>query len=128
MTRYSYPVSRKHHAYSMAIDFGMKFVTRNGFWSPEGLMGITGSGGYRIVVADESHPLMQPRVGDIIRWISSCGEPWEELHHRVVAHGSPDLHLYDIDAAKRTLAKAVLQSSISERNSIPFHWPDCEPL
>ena len=37
MKRAFYPASRAHHAFSMAIDFGMRFKMRNGFWSLEGL-------------------------------------------------------------------------------------------
>lgn len=62
---YFYPVSCAHHAFCMAIDFGMKFTKRDGFWTPEGLLSVTGAGGYKIEIAEESLGLLEPRVGDI---------------------------------------------------------------
>ena len=60
-----YPATRAHHAYVMALDFGMKFAKRDGFWTPEGLLTVTGAGGYRIEIAEESLALLEPRVGDL---------------------------------------------------------------
>ena len=61
-----YRVSRAHHAYSMSIDFGMKFAKRDGFWTPEGLLHLTDAGGYKIEIAEESLGLLEPRVGDLV--------------------------------------------------------------
>jgi hypothetical protein len=124
MSRFYYPAQRAHHAYTMALDFGMKFEKGSGFWTPEGILTVTGAGGYKLVIAEESIRLLEPHVGDVIRWTSSHGEPWEELHHRVITRGSPELHLFDTSAAKRSLSKRSLRASISERNGIPFHWPE----
>jgi hypothetical protein len=35
-TRYYYPASRAHHAYCMALDFGMEFEKRFGKWDRMG--------------------------------------------------------------------------------------------
>src|SRR4051794_30555018 len=67
MTRYFYPASRAHHAYAMALDFGMRFKKRDGLWATESLPEIRGAS-YQIEVADESLDLLLPRAGDVIRF------------------------------------------------------------
>lgn len=102
MTRFFFPTSRAHHAYSMAIDFGMKFEKADGLWTPEGLLNVTGAGGYRIVVAQLSMSLLEPQVGDIVGFREG----------RVV-------RVSKVTDANR-------HRPIIQRNGIAFHWPECE--
>ena len=112
--RFFFPASRAHHAFAMAIDFGMRFKKRNGFWTPEGLLGITGGGGYRIEVAGESIHLLQPRQGDLIRWHNPTA--WDSHVHRFsLLYNDEPIH-----ADNRLL-------EIIQRNGLPFHYPEQEP-
>jgi hypothetical protein len=116
MTRCFYPANRAHHAYVMAIDFGMKFKKRNGFWSPEGLLGITGAGGYRIEVAEESLSLLEPEMGD---WI---------LQRRVMPHTGID-YVRMLQWSSECLMDGVrllATDHIVLRGRKPFHWPEFE--
>lgn len=105
MTRFFYPACRAHHAYCMALDFGMKFEKRNGFWTPDGLLAITGGGGYRISVARESESLLEPQAGD------TAQHPMNGNCH--VLTGSSCFDWFHSSGMK-----------IIQRNGIPFHWPE----
>src|ERR1700733_5834003 len=83
--RYFYPASRSHHAFAMAIDFGMRFKKRNGFWLTESIPYITGAN-YQIEVAEESLHLLEPVKGDIVFYDNlHGGEAWDEFKYLIEA-------------------------------------------
>jgi hypothetical protein len=110
MTRFFFPASRAHHAYSMAIDHGMECATRFGKWPTDGLLYVTG----KLYVHLDSWGLLEPRVGDVLYTrmkqggISieeiTCEERQEKAHHLIARGGR-----------------------IIQRNGIPFHHPEQEP-
>lgn len=112
--RFFYPASRAHHAYGMAVDYGMEFERRFGKWEPEALLHILGAKDYRICVHADSLHMLEPRVGDVIYTRIGCGQiSVEEM-------------LSDERAA---LATYIIQrgGKIIQRGGVPFHWPDIEP-
>jgi hypothetical protein len=98
-----YPASRAHHAFCMAIDFGMKFrTTKGGLWEPEGLLHIQNPA-YRIEIAEESLHLLEidPKTDLTLKGIG--GVPSDSTGYRD-------------------------QNRIIQRDGIPFHWPEHEEI
>jgi hypothetical protein len=116
MTRALYPACRRHHAYAMTVDFGMKFKTRNGFWTPEGLLGITGAGGYRIEVAEESMPLLDPHEGD--QGIDTYG---------LQCYFTNGVWMVPHPVSSTADEWATLPVVIDKRDGKAFQWPEFEP-
>ena len=102
-----YSASRRHHAYAMAIDFGMKFEKQNGFWTPEGLLHISGAGGYKIVVAKESLHLLEPQIGDLLE----------------LRCGGAALLLTTLSENARSGFGRIIQ-----RDGLPFNWPERDEI
>jgi hypothetical protein len=119
---YFFPAARAHHAYTMALDFGMKFAKRDGFWTPEGLLTITGAGGYRIEIAEESLGLLEPRVGD---WFIENGQG--DILLCTGREGGMIQYRNIGSKIKRTGSMGVLcYKSIIQRDGKMFHWPEQE--
>ena len=110
MSRFFYPASRSRHAYAMSIDFGMRFEMRNGFWTPEGLLTVTGAAGYKLVVARECESLLLPRQGDGILWRnpSAIDNEWRWA-------------IMDANPINPENEYRILRS-----NGIAFHWPELD--
>jgi hypothetical protein len=127
--RYFYPSSRAHHATCMMIDFGMKFKKRNGFWTPEGLLSITGAGGYRIEIAEESLHLLEPVKGDIVFYDNlHGGEAWDEFkclieatdeRYPYIGTGQTLMLMDSGEHPYRSQLRRIIQ-----RGGKPFHWPE----
>jgi hypothetical protein len=126
MTRYFYPAARAHHAYSMAIDFGMKFEKRDGFWTPEGLLTVTGAGGYLIDIAQESHQLLLPRAGDVIRFGDNQGhsEPYVVVDTDFTDDFFGNVALLEAGEASWWFWGDLFDKSIIQRGGVAFHWPE----
>lgn len=100
MKLYFYPASRAHHAYCMALDFGMKFkTTKDSLWEPEGLLHIRGASGYKIMVAEESMHLLE-------------------------SNDETDLTVNGLTRAVDANPVSKEANRILQRNGIPFHWPE----
>ena len=108
MNRYFYPANRAHHALSMAIDFGMKFKNRSGFWTSEGLLGVTGAGGYRIEIAEESLHLLEGQPGNLY-----------------LIDGSQVTIVVDENLCLKWDERP--DGEIIRRNAISFHYPEVKP-
>ena len=132
MTRAFYPAARSHHAFAMAIDFGMRFKMRNGFWSPDGLLGIDRASIYQIEIAEESLALLEPQSGDIVFYANLVGgEAWDEFRYLV----TPDDERYPyvgtgealmvMDSGEHPYRKELRR--IIQRDSKPFFWPEQAP-
>lgn len=106
--RYYYPASRAHHAYCMAVDFGMEFEMRSGKWSLDGLKNIDPESSYRIYIHPDSLHLLAPNKDDLMR--SSGGSLFQ--------FGS-GLETYDGFHGDD-------EPLIIQRNGIAFMWPESE--
>jgi hypothetical protein len=122
-----YPASRSHHAYCMAVDFGMKFKFRDGVWSHEGLIHIDRSGSYKIEIAEESIHLLEPQHDDLvclgddlIFWVCADDAFWQKnkddpaLKYNFIGLASAQCHFDDANA------------KIIQRNGVAFHAPESE--
>ena len=131
MTRFYYPTSRAHHAYSMAIDFGMEFEKRFGKWDRDALVHLSGATGYKLYVDEGTLHLLQPRRGDLVFYDNlHGGEAWDEVsgiitpddeRYPYIGTGEP---LMLMDSGEHPYVKELRR--IIQRNGIPFHYPDQE--
>jgi hypothetical protein len=117
---YFYPASRAHHAYVMSIDFGMKFRKKSGLWTPEGLLTVTGAGGYKIEIAEESLGLLEPRVGDLVSFVDGHAAKVGNLSKR-----HPET--FQVYGGTMTFdTKASRIKTIIQRDGKPFQMPEQE--
>lgn len=118
MTRFYYPSSRAHHAYSMALDFGMEFEKRFGKWDTDSLLHLSGAIGYRICLHGESVNLLEPREGDLLKvWFSrpACAGPL-----------AIDYFVLSCPWGEAEFALEYEGHQVLQRNGKPFHWPERE--
>lgn len=127
MKRYFYPADRLHHAACMAIDFGMQFESKCGdpLYVAGGKFAWGGGGGYAgpAYIHSDSPPLLEPKVGDVVRHrMTDCwytGEP--PIGVAVLTH-----HQHDMTKEWSFYPKFEDIDQILERDGKPFHWPEVE--
>ena len=99
--------SRAHHAYSMAVDHGVKFVMRNGqFWTPEGIAAIDRTLNYKFVVSPCTEHLLEPRLDDVLNEFDRVRTAIATLGRGTTYHRS-------------------CMREIFQRNGKPFAMPEC---
>ncbi len=112
MSRFFFPASRAHHAYCMAIDFGMEFERRFGKWDRESLIHVRGAGGYKLYVDSESLPLLKPQEPDV----GTDADGWLCIYETTSGW-------FRVDDSEGV---ASLPVTIIQRNDKPFFMPDRE--
>jgi hypothetical protein len=110
MTRFYYPVSRSHHAFCMAVDFGMEFANRFGKWQRDSLVHLTGATGYKLYVHEDSLGILEPRVGDLGIIYGNVPAVFDGTAWCVG------------DSRETSEFDRIIQ-----RDGLPFHYPDQEP-
>ena len=119
MSRFYYPACRSHHAYVMAVDFGMEFANRFGKWQRESLVHLTGATGYRLYVHEDSLGLLEPRVGDVVETTIS--------YRCVRVYGIKTEEGYRFSGGEVLPASRCHSTKIIQRQGVPFYYPDQEP-
>ncbi len=114
MIRFFYPASRAHHAYAMCIDHGLMFETRNGFWSLEGILSVTGAADYKLVVAKECEHLLEPRDTDLVLYHEQIGENF----------GSEGAGPFSFVRREQAFLEGRMTVRILQRDGYPFAVPE----
>jgi hypothetical protein len=121
--RFFYPQDRIHHAYCMAIDFGMRLqveypggalrdVTKRELLSVK----LTGWTADKFFIHPDSLTLMEPLPGDVVQVFGQVG---------FVPEGDGFVERYAQKLAKSN-CQPHATGRIIQRNGKAFHWPEQE--